>query len=225
LKPQLIIQPLLILLIVSASSSLLVNTLPENVSTTTVTERYTTTITTPRTETVDVTVTTHTTKMSTLEIPVTTRRIILVQRTVLVPTEIRTSYIAVQTVFYSTCWRWNMHIHCGRTYELRTIGAAAIIRTYVPAIVQEPLTVTSESTIYRTTTETLETDEFGEVDQNNRGAHHPHHRKRIHLLPHLPGHHHYPGAAGGNQHREPIFKQPHVDPHHHTGSFNTGVSG
>jgi len=161
LKPQLIIQPLLILLIVSASSSLLVNTLQENVSTTMVTERYTTTITTPRTETVDITVTTHTTKISTLESTVTTRRIILIQRTVLVPTTIRTSYITVQTVLSTTCWREGMEMHCEGVYYRNTIGAAAIIRTYVPAIVQEPLTVTSESTIYRTTTETLETTSLG----------------------------------------------------------------
>ena len=131
----------LILIIALAFSSLLVNILPENVYTTTVTEKYTTTSTITRTETIDVPVTTHLTRTSTVKIPVTTSGIIIVQRTVLVPTTLRTSFLYTTTVTSTECRNVGGTTRC----DVRTV----IVRTTVGTnlvIIQRILT--SCTTIY-----------------------------------------------------------------------------
>ncbi|MEM3677444.1 MAG: zinc ribbon domain-containing protein [Candidatus Bathyarchaeia archaeon] len=160
---------ILILIIALASLSLLADASPEGGHTTTVTELRTTTLTTTRTETVDVTVTTLLTRTSTVEIPVTTRGVILVQRTTLIPTTIATTFTHTTVVPYTTCTIRTVtfpHITarfpiCTVIYETHTIGGAALARTYVPAIVQVPITITSETTLLSATTETLETTTLG----------------------------------------------------------------
>ncbi|MEM2122331.1 MAG: zinc ribbon domain-containing protein [Candidatus Bathyarchaeia archaeon] len=191
MKARLVNQILLILIIASASTSLLANTLPENGYTTTITERRTTTLTTTRTETVEVTVTTSLTRTSTVEIPVSTRGVILVQRTTLIPTTYRTSFIYTTTSYrmicytnpggttcslrvvtvtmgtrvlripLTTCRTFYGDVECEEHREVYTMAGQQIVRTYVPAIVQVPLTVTSETTLLSATTETLETTTLG----------------------------------------------------------------
>ncbi|MEM1588698.1 MAG: zinc ribbon domain-containing protein [Candidatus Bathyarchaeia archaeon] len=161
-----VVRYLFLMLILSLSySSLLAYISSENVYTTTVTEYLTTTITTTRTETIDIPITSTFTRISTLEIPVTTSGTILVWRTVLVPTTIRTSFIYTTTASYLSCTKILVTYPyitatipaCTIIYEIHTVAGGAILRTYVPEVVQEQFTITSKTTIFNTVTETLET--------------------------------------------------------------------
>jgi hypothetical protein len=60
-------------------------------------------------------------------------------------------------IVVTLCRTFYGDVECEQIAQIQTIGEARLYRTYVPAVVQEPLTVTSETTLLSTTTETLET--------------------------------------------------------------------
>jgi carbohydrate-binding DOMON domain-containing protein len=89
---------------------------PENMYTTTITERHITTLTITKIETINVTVTTHLTRTSTIEIPITTSGITIVQRTILVPPRLEQASSTLKLLQTWNAMRLEVQLHaalCG----------------------------------------------------------------------------------------------------------------
>ncbi|MEM2901886.1 MAG: zinc ribbon domain-containing protein [Candidatus Bathyarchaeia archaeon] len=143
--------PLLLFLIVLSVSTVFLNSLADNGYTTTVTQRFTTVLTTTKTETTDTTITAYVTRTETVETYIETHKVVMKPTTVLIPTFVVVQYVT------SGCAAPGGSTICWAAIEKRTLVQ------YIQVWVNTPTTITSLITSSNTITETIEATQVGKM--------------------------------------------------------------